>query len=729
MPFDPNKPFDVVPSSSSGFDPNKPFDKIEERLSDFGKELKEQFADIPAMALHNATPFAPVVDKLTDRKGQQEGREDYNSYLNAKYPVTHGAATIGANLAMLPARMLMGGASVVGQGLSGLAQMVEPYVGQAVSHPESVGPNLETTLNVGLPLVGAGAIHAYPYAKRGAAQSLAKLKGVNQESVAKYQANPETYNQTQQFAENNPVANIDAVEGFESTVTPGPMRNVVGEVRNNLITAETRNQTASEKVAEALAAHKEKIAAQKGVVATEELNQKGQRIAGDDLTKQDLTINAHEADMAKEATKKLQKRYQASAMKRNKILEEQDSHFPVDEYVKRLYAASDYDVDPVGAAKLARAAQIIEKRAGEGGAFDLSARKLNEIRAEFQNQSGFQAGPAYTEKANRELRGIAHDMNEALDAEIPVNNELRAALRQETIDFNAGMKLFGREFNLGQLRSAAKDPQKAAVVKRIMAKAEISDLDEALSKPEQLRAYLLSKKMGVQPQVPADSAVAMERQKLADMEYKGDMYKQTQSLIKDRSVPISSKNATNIINQDMLTNEWHPKFNQDKQLNEYASRFDPEFFDKYERAKVLRDLSRADFNNGAKMTHWGAGVGATAGATVGAVVGNPLAGAFIGRELGAVGGGFLDKNASGLIKSGLASKNFPFAKELTPQSGLSIKNFTPQSTLQKLISSGVLQGTKYAGMFTGDSAKDAIAHKLMFNRDPEYAKLVMGEQE
>jgi len=40
-----------------------------------------------------------------------------------------------------------------------------------------------------------------------------------------------------------------------------------------------------------------------------------------------------------------------------------------------------------------------------------------------------------------------------------------------------------------------------------------------------------------------------------------------------------------------------------------------------------------------------------------------------------------------------------------------------------------LQGTKYANIFTGDSAKDAIAHKLMFNRDPEYAKLVSGEQE
>ena len=143
----------------------------------------------------------------------------------------------------------------------------------------------------------------------------------------------------------------------------------------------------------------------------------------------------------------------------------------------------------------------------------------------------------------------------------------------------------------------------------------------------------------------------------------------------------------------------------------------------YSNAKTTQKLldNRYARDQGNKM-----GFGLTDSIILGtayAATGNPISAipAYAGKIA-------YDRYGSQSIASGVNA----VSKALSPAamgSGFSAAKSGLQMPTIDYIVKSKLQGTKYEGVFSGDKQRDSIAHKLMFARDPEYAALILGEQE
>ena len=652
-------------------------------------------------ALTRNAPFAPILQKAasylspSDRSPQdeQQYRDAYSEYLANKYP---GQASFTSNLAQglyLPARLLAGGASAVGQGISGIAQTAEPLLNQVEGEGHAMGLNKETAMNAGLPLAMHGAMTALPYVERGGAQLLGKMKKVNPESMAAYQANPEHYEQIQSYAEKNPVIPSDQPLDQESRIPVGPMRNLEVESRNNLLKAEQDR-------AAKIATNEKSLAEAKG-------EQKAQHVYENETTKQQLTINPREAELAQKAVSSLKDRYNKTAVMRNHILEANQESFPTNDIDLRLqdWSKRAYDPGERGAIQNARDnLQEIANNNMEQGT--VTATQLNGIRKNLQDNVS--TWTLHMNVKDRAFQNVSNEINDMLDTRIPENNPIRAKLRQETVDFIEAQKLFGGDFNLGKLKSSAKDPQKAAALQRILVRANIPDLNDALAKPQQLQDYNLAWKMGERPQVPADSEVAAALKEKEALEAS--------------KLPLSSATVGPRIKQAMLASPQSPRSARDVELAKYADQYDKDFPRKFENAKVLGDLSRADYAQGSKWVNWARSVGAVIGGGIGAVIGEPVAGASIGASVAGTMGGSLDQNASGLLKKGLGAQNYSMSQES------SMGRIPNNLTLMQIALYNPDKMGKYGPALSGALAKgiDSFATMLnfLFKKDPEFTKKV-----
>ena len=666
----------------------------------------------------------------------QNRRDEYENYLRQRYPGKLEGANAGGSLA----------GSTYKAAFMPWELATEGLVDQTFTRPDSLGANLETGFNV-LP-VGLQAIAEGP---KLLAKGLAKIKMKPEERTAldSYEKNPHAYD------------TFEEIQG-RNTTTGGPKEALIREVKGNLEThrdaAKDNVRTIQQAIDDTRADSKltsQRISLGKQEKSFEEANYKADMRDKNAITPED-------AEMAKDVIKKLKENYEGSARVRRGILQDSGVKVNAQGYVDALEEHANNTANPNLAASLQRAANRIKELSGKYYEYDdefkvipgserlhdISAEKANDIRKYLQDQV-VNWGEKHQNRAERGFTSVAKNINNDLDNLVTTNEEMRSLLRQQTRDFEDATEMFGGDFNLSKLKNALKDEQKMGVINRIQSRGEIdpnnirnvfddtvntdrtgiNTLDVAIKKARDLQQFddLIRRKYPI----PTDASRAIEEmvREKAGYDAKIPLLNRSMDAAKSIKTPMSPDTAETTLQASFLSNKNRPRINQTDAVSQYAQNVHPQgpedFLDKWEKNKVLRDLYTADVTNGSKMVNFGKYLGSAAGAMLGGASGGTTAAAMLGAG-GAILGGYLDNNASGFIRGGIKASQSPVMngirsfnqRGLAPTVGAMSQNFRER-----------VQGTKYANMFTGDSAKDAIAHKLMFNRDPEYAKLVMGEQE
>lgn len=670
----------------------------------------------------------------------QNRRDQYEDYLRQRYPGKLEGANAGGTLAGATYKAAMYPWALATEGL----------VDQSMTRPESLGANLETGLNV-LP-VGLQSIAEGP---RKLARGIARLKMKPEErsSLDMYEKNPKSYD------------DFEKVYG-DNTLTGGPKESLIREVKGNLEThrdvAKDNIKTIQNAIDDTKANSRltaQKIALGKQEKAFEEANYKADMRDKNAITPED-------AELAKDVIKKTKDNYMASSNVRREILKDSGATVNPESYVAALVEHADNTANPALAASLERAAKRIKKLSGsyyeydaEGNVIpgserlhDISAEKANDIRKYLQDQV-VNWGEKHQNKAERGFTSVARSINNDLDNQIPVNNEMRSLLRQQTKDFDDATEMFGGDFNLSGLKNALKDPQKMGVIDRIQSRAEINPdnirglldsevntqrtgintLDVAIKKARDLQEFedLIKRKYPI----PTEASRAIESMIAEKSGYDANtpLLNKSMEAAKAIKTPMSPDQAESTLQASFLSNKNRPRINQTDAISEYSNKFHPhgpeDFQNKWEKNKVLRDLYTADVTNGSKMVNAGNYVGRAVGALAGGVTGGVTGGSTEAAVLGAGGamlGGYLDNNASGFIRGGIRASQSPTMNAIR---SVNQRYVAPTVGAMSQTYREKVQGTKYANMFIGDPQKDAIAHKLTFARDPEYARLVSGDQQ
>ena len=625
---------------------------------------------VPLGASLQHTYIDPLIGMArgTDRKEVQADREAYDAYYRKKYPGKLEGTQMGSEI--------VGGAGL----LKKAATYLEPAVNQAFTHPESIGANLQTVFSA-LPLAGAGLAHA----PSGAAKALGwlKTKEAERPSLRAYEKNPQAY------------------DDYMTRTDGRPRESLVREMMTDLESKEAGRLNKVSAAEEGMTtANADKSAAALGESVARQNVVSQQRNAKLDV-KDATALGTHEGDTARRIISDLNENYKTTAEARNKILDESNglqdhrAFQPIFENAKNSVILSD-------SKRIIDEAWVdFASNATDDGL--ITARQVNDFRAKLQNSVNYESG--HMTPWEIQYNKIARGLNEALDESIPMNQPLRNQIKEETKRYNMAKDLFGNKYPLQQLESAIKDPMKLRDLENLGS----PDIQDIIKTVQYRQKFNADWDRGIRPEVPAQADMAgyTESKNKALMAYLEN--KKALEAANAEKFPMSEKNVESTLNSSMVANRDHPRAYANNMLDRYANEVHQagagDFAEQYAKNKVLRDVGTLDVANGSRMTNLGANIGGVFGAP--------------GRAAGAVLGASLDYGAGAAFRGMTKYGQTP---NLMSAVGNAMAPLTKRYQEK-------LQGTKYANMFTGDSAKDAIAHKLMFNRDPEYARLVSGEQE
>jgi hypothetical protein len=194
--------------------------------------------------------------------------------------------------------------------------------------------------------------------------------------------------------------------------------------------------------------------------------------------------------------------------------------------------------------------------------------------------------------------------------------------------------------------------------------------------------------------------------------------------------------APSALESAMMETYRNPKLNPTNKIEQYAQTVHPagpmDFRQKMEATKVLRDVEGINGAQGSRMVNLGRYLGGAAGTGIGAATGNP-AWSLAGGGFGALAGGVLDNNASNIFRGGMR-----YGEKIAPamsmaKVGAGVTSYMEKNKQYGGIPMDRLSGTKYEAQIMQtlqeDPKKAAVIHYMMSQNDPEYARLVSGEQE
>ena len=651
-PFDPDK----YASAGGKFDPDSyaAAPPENEERPGLAKRLYEQNVVIPVRAARHFAPNPETIQSGLDWGiGQVTGetpeqrkasREEYDRYLQRQYP---RAREFYESRGALVGGLAKGALAAVNPFMAA-QQATEPLVEQAVTRPESIDFNPETAMSTANLLVPA-ALSAPKYIAKG----IAGIKGTpaQKPSLEAYRANPERFDTAEQAA------------GGE------PLRSLKEEMYSNL---QSKEMERAGKIGQ--------LTAETAALKAEDARQVARSIE-DVRTKTEL--GTYEGDAMKSAVKKLQDNYKATAETRNKILDETQGSMPIDPLIKLVNAAESRVILPEHKANIAAIKNDIFNIAGDSG--QISPRELNVLREKLQQNVSW---GGHSTPWETQYKGLARDFNEMLDISIPGNHPLRAQIREETLRSNMANDLFGGDFPLKKFEAAVKDPMK----RRELQNLNIPEIDDIIKTIDYRTNFNKNLKLGERPKSDVIGEYLTKKKELEG--------------ITANQLPLSSKQVGGTtLESAMMDTARNPKLNAPKAIKGYAEQVHPsgpeDFYNKFEEAKVLRDVTGMDTAQGSRMTNIGRGVGAAIGGVGSYLSGNPVMSAQTGLAagLGGVAGGYLDYNASKMFRSAARG-----AKTMEPMS----KAFYP---------------------FAGMSRQQAVEHFIRSSRDPQYQEEMRRQAE
>ena len=696
---------------------NKEEPKYEE--PGLGRRLYEQGVVIPVRAARNLMPYGESLQKIMvdpiagalqgkTMEEKQRERDEYDAYLRHTYPgQLEGAQT---------------GVDVLGSLYKPMAvQATEPLASQATQHPESVGFNLETGLSA-LPVGLSGLMHLPTTVKKSV--GFIKSRPEVRQSMKKYEENPVLYDTYEQQTGGEPREHM--------------VRTVMDDLNLKRTDKDIRLQAEKDAMEQARADRSE--SSREMSMSKRDIDYQ-RRNAYED-SRQQLEIGAEEGDAAKKIVGELQESYKKTASERNENLTQNGTVHDVVLFDNMFQNAIDNTTDPSQVAALERARWRLRQRAEEttGDPTAITSKEFNDFRAYLQDQVS-NWGKHLT-PAERGFAKIARSINDDLDDKIVGNDELRGIIKQQTIDYNDAMDLFGSDYNISKLKSSLKDPQKAAVIDRIAQNnPSVPTLKNTKAKISALEAIEESKRRGIYPTVPAESDLSSAESSRSEAVRKYIEARKKKTQISKERFPFSPESTESTINTAIVANPMHPRVNQTDALAKYAKTYpggEDAFWDMYNKNKVLRDLSTMDQANGSRMTNLGKSVGGAIGGLITHASGGTIPETGIGAAAGAAGGAALDFNASKVWRSAVKAEQFTanmrkIGGAVIPSAAEQLQGRYGENQNQTSMHRGIpvekLAGTKYERMMSSDPKKSAINHYILMNRDPEYQALILGENQ
>ena len=687
-PFDPDK----YASAGGKFDPDSyaAAPPENEERPGLAKRLYEQNVVIPVRAARHFAPNPETIQSGLDWGiGQVTGetpeqrkasREEYDRYLQRQYP---RAREFYESRGALVGGLAKGALAAVNPFMA-VQQATEPLVEQAVTRPESIDFNPETTMGA-INLLAPAALSAPKYIAKG----IAGIKGTpaQKPSLEAYRANPDGYDIAEQAA------------GGE------PRRQLVEEVKTNLESKAADKAGRLQSVQDAIDdARSTRSQAAKDITSHKRDISYERRNAAEDIRRA-TEINMTDADFAKNLTTELRNGYEATAAERNANLMGNNIHHDTTEIDNIFKSAIDHTTDPAQVAQLERARARLKSRAIEttGDETAIASKDLNDFRAYLQDQVDYSSKLTPGERG---FNNVANSINDILDNSIVGNETLRSKIKQQTVDYKDAMDLVGDKFNMSQLESTMRDPQKRVVIDRIAENnPDLPTLNDVKDKVDARAKFDESQRRGINISVPSENLLSQsEKTKEQAIRDYLTARKQRTDIQKER-LPFNPEGAEANINQNIVANPMHPKVVQGEKLQSYAEDIHPQgpedFWSKYEKNKVLRDVTGMDTAQGSRMTNIGRGVGAAIGGVGSYLSGNPVMSAQTGLAagLGGVAGGYLDYNASKMFRSAARG-----AKTMEPMS----QAFYP---------------------FAGMSRQQAVEHFIRSSRDPQYQEEMRRQAE
>jgi hypothetical protein len=637
-------------------------------------------------AIHHAV-IDPIAGAITGETAdeRQTNREDYDQYIRDNYPGALEGSEMGADL--------------LSSLYKGPSQVIEPYVNQAVTHPESVGLNLQTTLN-SLPVAAAGLAGAPGYIGRKIGEI--KTRPSERASLDAYAENPHIY---------------DKVEADAAAQGMSPREAMIRDMQSNIKPIERQARDSAQTMVEAKGDLKD---ANTGITLSKQAVRNEQRNAILDK-REELSFGNHEGDQAKEVVRQLNETYKASAENRNSVLEQSQGAADIESFRPFFQQARREMIYPESKAKIEAAWDHFVETASENRIpGTISARQVDKERQAFQKMVDYQSG--HWTEVEHGLNRISRNLNEALDEAIPINHPLRDQIRQETVRYNKAHDLIGGEYPLGKIKSAMADPMK----RRELENLGIPALDEMIATHKYRTDFDASVKRGYRPDVDSQADVDSFTSAKQDAIKKYMAAKMAREQAKARVAPMSSKQVESTLNSSLIANPMHPRLNQNDALENYAENIHPagygEFWDRYKSNKVLRDLSTADTANGSRMVNLGKSIGKPIGAVLGTALANPRAGANVGEAAGAYLGAMADHGASAAFRGLTKYSQTPNMLNAIERSASPLVKQFNGIDQQKLV------GTKYEAQMSQAMAEDpqkaAVLHYMFSMNDPEYQALM-----
>ena len=681
-------PAEYTGKKKNGFDP-KSYASDNQTQQGEDHYIREPL-DILANASENLVPFGaaihhkvidPIVGHFTGEtpKERLTKRETYERYLQAKYPRLHYQANSLADAAGAP--------------LKGESQLMEPYINQVATHPETVGFNPQTAMSAAPMAAGV----TLPFAAGLGAKAIGGIKArpAERASLKAYAENPAAYDSAEKLA-------------------GGKVREkLVNELQDNI--KEIEDNGAASKDAMGVAKYDKGQADANQRISKQAVTQEQRGAISD--TRDQFKPGVAEGDAIIQARKDLETARNKSAQNRNAVLDKIGADgAQVNAFKPYFENAKKKLIRPEDKANVDAAwADLVATSEENSNSGRVSARQIDDFRQKLQSHVPYDK--SHKEAWHYAYNNIARDLNNALDEAIPVNNPLRKQVQADTLRYNKADDLFGGDYPLARLQKAIKEP----MMRRDLEDLNIPSVNQLIKNADASAKFEEALKNGIMPKVKAEDDLAHFTSSKEDAIKRYLQSKQEMEQSKALVAPMSSKQVEPTLNSAMVANEMHPRVNQNKALTNYAENIHPQgpedFYGKYKVNKVLRDLSTMDTANGSRMVNLGKSIGKPVGGAAGLIMGHRKAGVHIGEALGASAGAALDYGAGGAFRNLTKMSQQPNILDAATMASTPIVKYIQR-----------LQGTPYASQLEQAQAEDpqkaAILHYMLSSNDPNYAKLI-----
>lgn len=432
-----------------------------------------------------------------------------------------------------------------------------------------------------------------------------------------------------------------------------------------------------------------------------------------DMMRNRAATTAEEGDLVVDAVKGMQNKYGEIAKVRNEVLHQSGQAYNVNDF-------KPFFTDAYNSLALESDKEIIQ---GVWNRFRANANKQGFVTPDQVNQfrSFLQKNVSYGKfshlpKHEARFSDISRNLNDYLDARIPENNELRASIRQSTIDFNKAMDLFGGEYPIAKFKSSLKDPMKRRDIENL----GVPELDDFIKKTDYQNRLEKSfkDKTHQYPQFEAEKDIEKINERVTNAQKHAEDIKKSiiakkQSEMEFEKLPFTEATAESNIQQYMYASPSNPRLQAKENLMTYASKYAPDeadYLNKLEQTRVLEATNRVRTPAGSKFVNMMKSIGKPLGP--------------IGEGVGAFVGGAYEQSFPTMYRQAITYGARP---NIVKDVGTFISNRAAPFAAHQYAKEQVA-GTKYESTFTGDPKSDGINHFILMGRDPEYAQLYMGNQ-